>query len=213
MKISATLTRKIGPLPAWAWGTLLVVVAYVIYRRRRNSGAGTTNAPSTSGAPNYPGGAEIVTGNTAQPSAQDAAMSGQPSTNYPPGAMLDQSTLDSLFGAGSPLVTGLEDFSNSAYLYGINPGGPNAGIPAEASGGGGVNVSVPTPAAHTGGLTPVTTKAKSKPAVKAPAKKPPKPHGGIVSKVKLKSGATVTTYASGRKVEQAPGHRSYVIHK
>jgi hypothetical protein len=38
------------------------------------------------------------------------------------------------------------------------------------------------------------------------------PFGGVTSVKRLANGSTVTTYASGRKVQQAPGKSAYVIH-
>ena len=38
-------------------------------------------------------------------------------------------------------------------------------------------------------------------------------YGGIVSTKKLASGATLTTFATGREVEQAPGRSPYVVKK
>lgn len=41
----------------------------------------------------------------------------------------------------------------------------------------------------------------------------PQPYGGVTATKKLANGATLTTYASGRQVEQAPGKNAYVTKK
>lgn len=38
------LSRKVGPLPLWVWGLLVVVVVYLLYRRLSSSPSGTAQA-------------------------------------------------------------------------------------------------------------------------------------------------------------------------
>lgn len=38
------LTRKVGPLPLWVWGLLVVAVVYLLYRRLSSSPSGTAQA-------------------------------------------------------------------------------------------------------------------------------------------------------------------------
>lgn len=195
------LTRKVGPLPVWAWAAIVLVIAFIVWRRRKSSTAGTTSGAS-------PGGATIVTGNTpATAGPQDAALAGQPSTATPPAAGLDPATLDSLVGPDSPLVSALNALALAPYTA------PTPDATASGAGTGGGAVSTPTIGASTGGFTPTTTVAHSTPLAPPAKPAPAKPFGGIVSKVRLKNGATLTTYASGRKIEHAPGRSPYVVHR
>lgn len=56
---------------------------------------------------------------------------------------------------------------------------------------------------------PASARTSSSPPAATP---PTEPFGGIVSVVTLANGAKLTTYGSGRKVEQAPGKPPYVVH-
>lgn len=197
------LGRKVGPLPLYVWLLLGAAVGYLVWRHGKMvGGAGTTSGNV---------GAEVVSGNTTA-TPVDAALAGQPSTNYAPANQIDPSVLDSLLGSGSPLVTALNGNADAAAaaasgggsLYATSTGDGSASNP-------GGQTAVATPGTQTGGYVPTTTVATTKPATPAAAAAPA--FGGIVSKIKTKTGATITTYANGRKVEQAPGHSPYVIVK
>ncbi len=60
MNIKAALTRKIGPLPAWAWLAITAVAIY-IYRKREGSSSGSSTTPNT---------ANVVTGEAVYPQYQ-----------------------------------------------------------------------------------------------------------------------------------------------
>lgn len=201
--MKTALTKKLGPLPRWAWlGILLVLVIVWWYRRRQNA----ANQVATAGA--IPSGQStnvvpVQSGAGVQDMA--GAMSGQPAANAAPSDQLSGEVLQTIGAENSALVQALSQALAGAYsggagayatstgqLAGWNPGGPMQ--PAS---------TVTAPVATTPS-TPSATATK----VATPAQ----PFGGIVSKTKLKNGATLTTYASGRQVEQLPGHSPYVVH-
>ena len=161
--MGAFFSRKLGPLRTWHWFVLVLALgaAYVLYKRRKAGSGTSSTTPSTSTGSQ----SDYV---PASPSPTDAALAGQPSQNSAPAASLSPDVLDALtqtFGAGSPLVSGLEDLatatstaSPSGYTAatGVFPGAP-------------LQTVTPTPGALTGGVTPTTTVAKAPP---APAPKP-----------------------------------------
>jgi hypothetical protein len=89
------LGRKVGPLPAWAWGAILLgaVGAWWLFSR---TGSGGPDA----------GPVELVSGNTL--GAQDEPYGGYPSTATPPAQGLDPDVLDAILALGDR-VAGLTD--------------------------------------------------------------------------------------------------------
>lgn len=202
--MKTALTKKLGPLPRWAWlGILIVVVVFWWYRRRQNS----ANQVAAAGA--TPTGQEtnvvpVQSGAGTQDMA--GAMSGQPSTNTAPSDQLSSDVLQTIGAENSALVDALGTALQNAYQLG----------------GGAYMTSTGTPPANWTGSTPmqpastvsapVATTPSTPSATATKVATPAQPFGGIVSKTKLKNGATLTTYASGRQVEQLPGHSPYVVH-
>lgn len=192
------LGKKVGPLPAWAWGLILVaVLGYFMFFRRGNSG---TNA----GAVSTDAAGSQQTPLDANAGAVNAAQAGQPSTNSAPADMLDPSTQGYLLTTPSALSDALTSALGNAYVNGVGP------------------YATATGTAYDPGMQPADS--VSTPVAAAPhAKKPsgsggskPKslqPFGGIVHKRRLKNGATLTTYANGRQVEHRKGHKPYVVAK
>lgn len=82
------LTRKLGPLPLWAWAAIAAAIAAVLYLRSRGSVSEPGSSP-------YGGAVETVTGANGG-TAYDAAMAGAPQANYAPQDSLSPDVLASL---------------------------------------------------------------------------------------------------------------------
>ena len=191
------LKKKVGPLPAWAWGLLvLAVLAWFLFFRRSNSGTtATTGAADTATSTLYP-----------QDNATDlnAAQAGQPSTNSAPADSLSPDVLSALQAQNSDLVTALSGAFQSSFTSGVAPYATATGY--------GLALPVDTPAPEQGAATVTTPTAVSQPSGSGGTKPAAtQPFGGIVSKTRTKTGATLTTYANGRVVEQAQGRSPYVV--
>lgn len=193
MTVGQAFGKKMGPLPRWGWLVLAagLVGAYLVYRRRANgtaAGLGDVVQQRISIVP--------TTSATPDSSNQWNAMGGGMSANAPPSQSLSPDVLSQLGGIDA-LSTVLADILANQYTDGN-------GIFAHATGTGTVAPEAETVAVHgpaaTSGALPVTTRAAT-----------PKLFGGIVSHKKLKSGATLTTYANGRQVEHKPGSSPYVV--
>ena len=191
------LGKKIGPLPAWGWGLIvLAVLGYFLFFRKPNAGtvAGVVSTGQTAGTPL-----------DANAGAINAAQAGQPSTNSAPADSLSPETQGYILTTPSDLSTALTAALAGAYPSGVAPYATATGY---------------DPIGHSTDLQVVGTATATAPVA---AKKPTasggtaprslQPFGGIVHKKKLKNGATLTTYANGRQVEQLPGKPAYVVRK
>lgn len=107
------LTRKVGPLPAWAWAALLLVGFY-IYQRRKSSAASGGGQPSSSAANS--------TGNVANPV---------------PGFDAAANTGTGASGYGTQPGTIINNYYGTAAAGQATGGGTSSGGPAGTLGGGG----------------------------------------------------------------------------
>lgn len=191
------LGKKIGPLPAWGWGLIVfAVLAWFLFFRKSNKG--TTAGVVQSGQSSY---VDPVSQNAGD---VNAAQAGQPSTVSAPADSLSPQVLDALNALPSQVSTAVQDAFASSYAMGASPYATATGYGAVA----------PLNTGPTQGTATVSAPTATKPQAKAKAgAKTSQPFGGIVHKKKLKNGATLTTYASGRQVEQLPGKRAFVVRK
>lgn len=198
LDFKGALTRKFGPLPAWAWLGILAVVVY-LWRRRA--------AAQASG-----GG------------------SGSVDTGLGSGSGFDDSGLG---GSGSGGSAGVGDtaagFPSGGTGVQVAPVGGFGTVPFSTSDGNGTGSS-PASAPQTAGLAARQQNAAALKVAQArvPASSPdfaaaeqaktaaakqagvPVAFGGVQSVKTLNNGATLTTFESGRQVEQAPGKSAYV---
>lgn len=184
MAIRANASKRAGPLPRWAWALLVVGGALAAYYLYRRNRPGQDTSTGFTSTSIVPVGA----------TAQLAAQSNQPSTNAAPADSMSPDVVAALGEEQTTLATILQDLlANQASLQpGFDSSTGTTTGPMAAS------APLPAPASTSGALPVVTVAA---------------PYGGVVSKIKTKGGATITTYRSGRKVEQAPGKSPYVVKK
>lgn len=199
-KLGSFLREKKFGLPVWAWvliiGGLIFAVYYYYKKKAVSSGANASPLDSGAAAQNISpdAGAPVDTGSA----SPDASGIGVPSGGGMPFGT-DGNTVPWESGAVSPLtLSTIPDQTSS------NP--------------------VPNQPAVSSSLlkiaeTPVSAKTQNF-AQAAQARTAAGraagvnvPFGGVTGIQRLKNGATVTTYASGRKVEQARGKSAYVIKK
>lgn len=159
------LKRKYGPLPVWGWAAtaVLLVVGYVIYKRRaaQSSSAGAPVAGPQAGS-YIPASA---TGDAA------AAQAGQPSQNSSPADSLSPDVLSQLLGPGGPLPTAIEDVATAIYNNGAGGYATATGTPPQTP----ETTATTTPGASTGGPVPITITVKTQPTVSSPKPAAAKP--------------------------------------
>jgi hypothetical protein len=191
-------------VPKWAWIVAALVAVGVFYYMRHRAANNSTGAQSAGASASDSLGSS--TGVDTSQLASDVAgqlgssLGGTP-PSYSSGAV---SPVDNSQLYATMLQMQAQSFSD--YLGTLAPI-LSAGIVPTSSG--------TVPGSSDGGPTTAPgAPATSNPQTPTgPAAAKPAAFGGIVSKVKTKTGAIITTYASGRKVEQAPGKSPYVIRK
>lgn len=192
------LTKKVGPLPAWGWGLIvLAVLAYFLFFRRSNSGTSATVGQAET--------AYVPQDNSGQ---VNAAQAGQPSTASAPVDSLNADVLGVLQAQNSDLVTALSGALAGAYAAGSSTFGYGTGNPYQVLPYFPGPDAAPADQSSTTITAPVSTSPVSSVGAKATTTQP---FGGIVKKAKLKNGSTLTTYANGRQVQQVPGQSPYVV--
>lgn len=204
------LKRKLGPLPVWAWALLGAVVVFWLFSRLRGTTAGSSaqatqqaqtdnvtpaqamgNTASTDTSGNAQATSDVVTalgGENASLLAsieavnQDVLGLAQSQISY----LTSQTALSSSTSETQPAVTSQPGGSNAPQIFYVSP---QALAPSSSSPAPGAAAARSSAASTTGG----------------------QPFGGVTSVTKLKNGSTLTTYASGRKVQQVPGKSPYVV--
>jgi hypothetical protein len=207
------LRRKIGPLPLWAWLGIAAVLGYLLYRHF-SSGGTASQIVQTTPQPVNAGTASTVptTDLGGATSAGAPADTGATTSDYLSTLGAQNDTLV------SALLTQEQDVAANAQaqlaaLSSTTTAGsfqtqtqptiatePNSGAPI-------VGYVAPSVAAGTSTPAPAAAATKSSAASSTGGQ----PFGGVVSHRTLKNGAILTTYASGRQVEQVPGKSPYVV--
>jgi hypothetical protein len=201
------LTRKKGPLPVWAWLILASLAGWYLWKRL---------------------GSNVASQNPAASSAQQTA-TGPPATDNSGATSGDGSASGGL--SAQDLASALGASNDSlAQMFAQSLADNNAQLEAWWQ----LQQQPQEPPTTT--TTPTTTPTtKTPPAIAIyhpvsgkthnfaaaavaqthtlQAAGQAAPFGGVVAVHRLRNGSTVTTYASGRKVQQAPGKSAYVIHK
>ena len=218
-KAGNILTRKLGPAPVWVWGAV-VIGLYLAYRYYENNKASSTAAAAGDT------GTTDSTDTTPADSTSSGGASSTPADNSSgstPDATDPYAAVDSLLTA---LLSGGAGAGASGG-GGTGGGGSNPGIdippavpfPGTPIAPGSVGETLPAAPTATGvtsanpphvgtvAATPAAPEAVTGKQITGAA------YGGIVSTKKLASGATLTTFATGRQVEQAPGKAPYVVKK
>jgi hypothetical protein len=210
------LGRKIGPLPVWAWLLLAAVAGYIVYRRVKSSNQASTGPLVETTPQPVAAGAASATPDTslgAVPSAGSPSDTGSTTSDLVTALGGQQaSLLDALEARNQDVITlaGMQiqalqtgtalssTNTQTQPLVGSQPGGSNA-----------PTTSYVQPQAVTVPTSPAAAQTATR--TSAASTGGGQPFGGVTSVRKLKSGATLTTYASGRQVEQAPGKSPYVV--
>lgn len=199
LDIPGALQKKYGPLPAWAW---LAIVGVGVFLWRRHQGATTQGSGLVTATPD---------------TGSDTSALGSGGTTPGGGGG----------GGDSPgTTTPLDDSTAPPWYHG---GGGGGTVPASTANGNGTGSS---PASGAGAASKQQQAAALKVAqhpvaasnpnfaaaaqAKTAAGKAagvPVAFGGVTNTKTLKNGATLTTYASGRQVEQVKGKSAYVVKK
>ena len=211
MNIKALLTKKIGPLPAFVY-PIIAVGGYVVYRKV--SGGGSTSPTSQAAGTDQLGGSSgeyydaygnlyDSNGNLIQAAQTPQDQTGAVTPVDTSGAGAGVPPVDSS-GGNAPIPPTLDqsylDSIDAAYLAGAAAGSGALGgtylgtAPSEGNA---------SQAIHPG------VAVVSRPLISVPEPSPV--NAGISSSKKLLNGATLTTLAGGRQIEQAPGKTAYVV--
>lgn len=186
MSLKQTLSAKKGPLPVWVWALLVTVGGYLAYRRYTASSSGVSSTAQT------PTGS--VSSDTTPVTVDDsgsppAAGGGSAASN------VNDTLLSQLSGFQSSIDQLTAEVQQTPAFNDVTGDSSGAAV-----------YDIPTlPQTVTTSTTPEVTPAGAT----KPAKQP---FGGVLSVTKLKNGSLLTTYRSGRKVEQAPGETPYLVH-
>lgn len=193
---AARMTRKVGPLPVWAWAALILAAGYLIYRRR---GTSSSSASQTTAVPVTP---DVTGSNTGALGSSGSDTGGGSQIPAPVDLSGITGELDTLAQQLAAQSAG----QASSYQQGGPPGSTDQGSAAAPAS------STPVSAYHPSyTATPVSTpNFGAVVAAKDKALGSAAPFGGVTSTRTTATGTKITTYASGRVVEQAPGKTAYV---
>lgn len=200
MNLKKILTKKIGPLPAFAY-PLIAVGGYIAWKKI-GGGAGTNLGNQLPGSTGY---AYDAMGNLVD-SYGNIVVPANPGPNDSAGGSSPTIPVTDSGPATVP-VTPTYDYQaaiDSAYFAGVGAG--SSLVPSGAIGNTYSGIASPSVAAEAKpvvSVSPLTTQAP------VPAPTPVK--SNIVSVQKLLNGATLTTLVSGRQIEQVPGKTPYVV--
>lgn len=173
------LTRKIGPLPAWAWGIIGGIAVYFLYTRYKNSSAtGAVNSPTATVFD--PNAVDPTTGLTyGQELSGGFPTTGGLQASTGSGSTADTSGVPPIDALDTELASFLQaqqDFGQVASAIGFTPPNPSANTLAAAGSAPLQNTSPPKP--H----PPVGSKAGPHGAIVAPyGHKPPPPKKGYTT--------------------------------
>lgn len=166
------MTKKLGPLPVWAWGLILGVAGYFAYARYKENEASTSSSSTSTLDPNSVdpntgltyGQEEDAALNADATSAANGSQSGG-STTTSPAESISQEVSDvtglitSLESAG--LITAPSTSSNGSgsSSSGSSSSGSSSGNSSSSSGGSTSTATTPGATASTPATVPTTNKA------------------------------------------------------
>lgn len=181
------LTRKVGPLPMWAWLSLGLVLGYFLFFRGKGASLTGSQQPSASTSSSTP--------DSSTPAIPASAGSAGDTSGLAAGGVSAADLLSTLGAQNQSLQAAL--LQQEQDVIGL----------AEAQ------MAQATSAGAVGALvsTPTTSVVSSQPGTpNTPTLAHVAPFGGIIGSRTTAKGVKITTYASGRVVEQAPGKKAYV---
>jgi hypothetical protein len=203
---TAGLTRKLGPLPVWAWGAVLIGL-YLAYRHFASAGTAAA-APLTPSSDASTG--TLGTGSDTSGASGGGSGGGTltPDTPFGPGSDLYNALLAGLLAGGGGRTDNL--------VPGDTPSIPTSSPSPDAGAAPGPAAVAPTvvspaPQARTPATASNFAASATHATLTAQASGGALRFGGVTSVKRLANGATLTTYASGHQVEQAPGKTAYVV--
>ncbi len=223
--LTGRLTAKVGPLPVYAWALMIVGVGYLAYRHYSTGGGSGSSSVASGGATGAPGsgtlGTQADTSGAAGGASAGAAGAASDNGYGTITALLGQqgAALDSLsaqVAAGTPYqptAAGGVEVPTQTPPAGVTSTAPQpnsfndpriARVDVVAN----VNQPYATPASAPDFATTAQAKTAAAKAAGASA-----PFGGVVNVKTLANGSTLTTYATGRQVQQVPGKSAYVVKK
>lgn len=199
------LTKKLGPLPVWVWVATAVgtYLAYRYFTTASSASSQTTPASTdTSGTVGTPTDTSGLGGGSVTGSTPDTS-----------GYQAYSDLVSQLESQNANLLTAIETGLGGGTTGGAGSGGGGGG------GGGPISTSKYIVPNVNGGFTQSTIPASTSNFAQAAQAKTAAgaatgtkvAFGGVTSVKTLKNGATLTTYASGRQVEQAKGKSAYVV--
>jgi hypothetical protein len=135
--MASGMTRKLGPLPVWAWGILGGITVYFLYTRYRNNQASSGTATGPTASVLDPNAVDPSTGLTygqeaaGAPLPGNAPVSGAIDQGLTPGPAIagDLSNFDSELGT---FLTAMGDFQQLAGALGYAPPNPSTTAVAAA---------------------------------------------------------------------------------
>lgn len=215
--LKTRLTAKVGPLPVYAWAVIAVGGFYLWNHYRSTSSQNASVTPQGSDT------AGMVSGDT-------GAGAGGGSSSGDNGAAGSGSGYNGTSDLLTQLLIGQAEQTAELQRLGSSQTGsdqgpstpqPSAGSSSGTTSNGGASVHLPgvivpplppgVGATVVGNTVLVGQDAKGHPLL--PTGVTGKGFGGVVSVKKLANGATLTTFGSGRQVEQLPGKTPYVVKK
>jgi hypothetical protein len=228
----AGLKRKVGPLPLWAWALIAAGAGWYLWRKLGSGQAAqaTTQAGGSSGSTDQ---GNVPTAGTSGDTS-GAGVSGITADQLTSALGAQQAGIESALQQSdqtqqqtmSDALAQLEAWLAGGGASGASTGGGGTGDGGGSGGGtgdGGGSGSTTTSQQPGGSNAPMwhpvaasTPNFAAKAAAQSDALRAQGaavPFGGVVSVRKLANGATLTTYASGHQVEQAPGKTAYVVRK
>jgi hypothetical protein len=216
------LTRKLGPLPLWAWAAIGAVAGYFLWTKFLSGSAQPQQQQTAPGASPQPAPAPPLdtSGLGAATGGVDTSQNGQQDI---------ANALGSAFATQTQQITGALTQSNQDLLAGIDQelaaylggaGGAATGAPRGSSKGNPTGATTTQTTTHPVTYHPVSARTSNFAAAakqqSAALKKQgsPQPFGGVVSVHHNKrTGVTTTSYANGRVVSQAKGKSAYVARR
>lgn len=146
---SVGLTRKLGPLPVWAWGILGGIAVYFLYVRSKGSSGGAQSPTATVLDPNA---VDPTTGLTYGQELSSGFPTGgalQGAANSSPGSSTDTSggvsPIDALDQELTSFLQAQQDFGQVAGALGYNPPNPSTTTTTAAASPPVQNTSPPHP--------------------------------------------------------------------
>jgi hypothetical protein len=221
--VGGRLTAKVGPLPVYAWALIIVGVGYLAYRHYAGGSGSGSSGLATSGAAGSAGsGALGGAGDTSGAGGGASTGTGEGYGDNGYGqitALLGQqgaalADLQAQIGAGTPYnPTSASDFNSDVNTtpqkaavgsVGKTVAATNPDLVARLTTAPDHPYATPASAPNFAASATAATTAAASAGKQAP-------FGGVTSVKKLANGSTLTTYASGRQVQQAPGKSAYVV--